>query len=175
MGALRAEVAASRSSNSSASVEPSPETTFWPPVWLRRMVGTRTSTDMEIPSSVMENGRLVSPPGPAAAGSVTVVDGRVGAVRELVRLHRVGGSDDVDGLFGGLAVGDAERADLGGLGIAGAHEDVVRLGKAHLGGDRDVGARGAGLGGGVGVVRHDDLFVVVPHLVVDALPLFGVE
>ena len=46
---------------------------------------------------------------------------------------------------------------------------------AWLIGQADVGATGVGLGGGVGVVDHDRLFVVVPHLFVEVEQFTGVE
>src|SRR4051812_25074882 len=150
----------SRLVSSSASVSPEPSTAFAPPVYWRRMVGTRTSIAMiGNPSKVKrwtEGTR-------STTGATLVVHARR-ALPEQVLLHGVGihaGVDDADRLLGDAAVHDAVRPDRGAPGVRGGHQEVVR---ARLTREVDVGPRRVRLGGRVGVVDHHRLLVTVVHL-----------
>src|SRR5690606_15073391 len=168
----------SRSASSSFSVLPLPSTDFAPPVYERRMVGIRTSTDMTAPDRVRVWGRFrrVRRAGQderRRSGATLVLEPRRG-VPELVRLHRslVRGAEDPHRLLGDHPVHDAERPDLRDLRVAGGDEQVVG---AWLSGQVDVGARRVRLGGGVRVVDHHRLLVALLHLPPDPQLLHRVE
>src|SRR5689334_16574420 len=138
----------SRSLNSSASVDPLPSTCLAPSVYVRRIVGMRTSMAMNFaPLSY-----LVGPWRPTPAGTES--------------FHHA------DGLLGHVALPDPVRAELGVVVVPSRDQDVVGLRLAGVG---DVGPAWVRLGGRVRVVDDDRFLVVVVHLAPDPELLGGVE
>src|SRR3954447_139112 len=156
---LRPGCLASRSSTSAPRVSPLPSTVLLPPVWVRRMVGIRTS--MAMAGGLLAGGGAGDAPegagGATARGQRRTAAGDSGrevSCRSVVddggrRVAEQVGLDDLDVLLGDLPVDDPEAAELhlvtdqaGPLPVlAGGDQDVVRLG---LGGVADVGARRPG-------------------------------
>src|SRR3954453_4020798 len=112
----------SRSSTSAPRVAPLPWTVLLPPVWVRRMVGIRTSMAMacgspcelgcegaagrRVRASDRANARSPPPiPGGGAAHASVVDDGRRRVTEQV-------GLDDVDLLLRHLPVDDAEASEL---------------------------------------------------------------
>src|SRR4051794_9212701 len=133
---LRPGWLASRSSISAASVSPVASTAFSPPVYVRRIVGIRTSMAMVLLS---------------ACGLGVVVFARLVGDLDLFFRHRA--VDD--------PVGPELHRTVAIPVLAGRDEHVVR---ARLVRQADVGAAGVGLGRGVRVVDHHRLLVLGPHL-----------
>src|ERR1700712_4726535 len=141
----------SRSSITSATVEPDASTDFSPPVCVRRMVGTDTVTAMVGFSSGC--GLLTkyqyAQPTPGIPGrscrSGRVGDGVGTGMGEHVRL------DNFNRLLGDLAVDDAVGAQLVAVGIAGGDQHIMSI---RLRGVGDIGTRRVGFGGGMRVIDH---------------------
>src|SRR4051794_32400371 len=144
---------ASRSANRSASVAPLPSTCFSPPVYLRRIVGMRTETDMaqSLVGNVLAQPRERARPGFGGRGGDV-------ARRALVVEERVPGAlDDVEpGRYGRQRGRRTQRVDL-------VERDALVLGavqaeprrpqaRRHL--DQRRHARPAALGDAAAVERH---------------------
>src|SRR5689334_3107452 len=143
----------SKSVNSSPSVDPVPSTCLAPSVYVRRIVGMRTSMAIEQRSTGLSGRSLASNPPPA------------GIIPPESFHHG-------DGLLGDHAVGDPEGAELGRVLVPRGDQHVVRLRLAGVG---DVGAGRVRLGGGVRVVDDDGFLVVIVHLAPDPELLGRVE
>src|SRR5208282_6390493 len=154
----------SRSVNSSPSVDPVPSICLAPSVYVRRIVGMRTSMAM----NNAPLGYLVGPWRPTRPRPESFRQ------RIIPAAHHSGRASFHHGhrFLGDHAVHDPVRAELGRVLVPRRHQHVVRLRLAGVG---DVGPRRVRLGGGVRVVDDDRFLVRLVHLPPHPELLGGVE